>query len=355
MVQTAAVEYNNLSETVGLEGTLSPAVTANLSFSVSGTVTKVYVKVGEQVAKGDKLAAVSKDDLQDAVTLAKANLTSAKADYTDAKSNGTSAQIKSAKAQVAAAEASLATAKSNLSDAVLKSTIDGTIAEVNVSVGDTIGGQSSSSGASMPGDVSSSSAAFLILDTSAWQVEGTVSAADVSQVKSGQTVAVTVGEDLTPVAGTVAAVGMVATSSMDGQATFPVTVTIDEPNESFYSGTTASAQITVSESGNVLTVPTAAVLADGDQTYVTMADGSTRDITIGKTVGDLTEVTDGLAEGEEVQYTSAFAGVAADDSGQFTQGMGGMGGIGMGGSGITVVTQSGGGGTRRMQAAPMPR
>jgi macrolide-specific efflux system membrane fusion protein len=335
LTRTATVERTTLSETVGLDGTLVPATQAELNFAVSGTVTKVYVKVGDVVEKDDKLAKIDDADLQDAVEMAEANLTSAKADYSDALDDGTSAQKKSAKAQVESAKAALATAKSNLKSAVLRSTIAGTVAEVNINKGDSIGGSNSSMD-------TSSSAAFLVLDPKAWQVEGTVSSADIANVKAGQKATVTIGESQEPVEGEVATVGIVASSSMDGQATFPVTVKLTAENDKLYSGTTATATITTSETPDVLAVATAAVQADGEQMYVTKADGTKVDITIGKTLGDLTEVTSGLSEGDEVQITMNIPmSTEAATDGEFGGGMG-MGGMGVGGG--TVVVQGGGGG-----------
>lgn len=57
----------------------------------------------------------------------------------------------------------------------------------------------------------------------------------------------------------VTSIGIVASSISDGSATFPVVVTLDGSHPELYSGTTASAMVTVASYDNVLSVPTAAI------------------------------------------------------------------------------------------------
>ena len=67
ITRTVQAESATQTVTVGLSGTLTPRSTAALNFSVPGTVTDVYVKVGDTVKKGQKLARVDDSDLQDAL------------------------------------------------------------------------------------------------------------------------------------------------------------------------------------------------------------------------------------------------------------------------------------------------
>jgi multidrug efflux pump subunit AcrA (membrane-fusion protein) len=345
---TAVVTKGTQTATVTLSGTLSPSKQANLNFSVSGQVTKVYVKAGQTVTKGQKLATIDSSSLQDAVDLASANVTSAQANYSDISSSGTSAAKTAAKAQVTSAKASLSSAEEDLKSATIRSTMTGTVASVDISVGDQVSGTSSTSsgagnsGGSSATTSSSSSAEIVVIGTSTWKVEGTVGATDLSNIKTGQAAAVTV--DSTEMAGTVSSVGIVSTTTdSDGAAAFPVVINITGAQKNLYSGTTASAVVTTGTYADVLTVSTAAITGKGQTTVVTKiaTDGSTSvvEVAVGRTFGDLTEITKGLSEGDKVQITvkptssSSSSGSSGTGGGLFGGGAAGGGGGGAPGGG----------------------
>lgn len=335
--QTAQATLGTQTLTVSLDGTLSPSKQSAVSFGVSGTVTSVKVKAGDEVSKGDKLAVIDDSSLADAVDLAKANLTAAQANLEEVEDNdGSDAAINAASAQVDSAKAALASAKENLADAVLRSPISGTVATVNVDVGDTVGSSSStsgsgasSSGAGATTTSSSSSAQFVVIATSKWKLEGSVGAADLSSIEAGQAATVTInGAD---VEAEVASVGIVATSTSDGAATFPVVINISGTHDDLYSGTTASAVITTGEYPDVLTVPTAAITTKDGATVVTKVDGSSTsqvEVEIGQVFGDSTEIKSGLAEGDTVQITFTRPSSTSTASGTEQQGGSGFGGLG---------------------------
>lgn len=306
---TAQAEQGTQTQTVGLTGTLAPQTQANLNFSVSGTVTKVYVSTGDKVTKGQKLARVDNGDLQNALKLAKANLATAEANLDDVEDDGTSAAITAAKAQVRSAEASVTSAQDDLDNAVLRSTIEGTVASIGLSVGDTVSsGSSGGSGGSTLGSSSStsSSAQVVVIATDKWKLDGTVGSSDLGSLQAGQAVAITPDGASQPIDGEVASVGIVATSSSDGSATFPVEINLTGDHPELFSGTTASATITVAEYPDVLTVPTLAIRTDGGKSVVTTVDGdqtSEVEVTIGRVFGDATEVTAGLTAGDTVQIS----------------------------------------------------
>ncbi len=305
---TAQAESGTQTLTVGLSGTLAPQTRADLNFGVSGTVTKVYVTAGDTVAKGDKLARVDDGDLQNALKLAEANLTTAEANLDDVEDDGSSAAITAAKAQVRSARAAVAGAEDDLDDAVLRSPIDGTVASVDLSVGDTVSagssGQNSPSGSGS--STTSTTAQLVVISTATWKLDGTVGSSDLGDLKAGQQVAVTPDGADQPIAGTVASVGIVATSSSDGSATFPVVVDLEGEHPELFSGTTADATITIAEYPDVLTVPTLAISTVDGRSMVTRVDGeaaSEVEVTVGRVFGEATEITAGLAEGDTVQIS----------------------------------------------------
>lgn len=341
--RTAEATVDTQTLTVGLEGTLSPRKQSNVNFAVSGTVTKVYVKAGSKVEKGQKLARIDGADLADAVDLAEANLTTANANLDEVYDNdGSSAAIKSAKAQVSSAKAALASAKQDREDAVLRAPVAGTVASVGVEVGDSVSGGGSSgsggtgsAGSSSTGSSSSttSSAQFTVISTATWKLSGTVGSADLSSLKAGQSAEITTDASTEPIKGTVASVGIVATSTSDGAATFPVVVNLSGTHTDLYSGTTASAVITVGTYPDVLTVPTAAIRTEDSKTVVTKVTGqetSTVEVEIGRVFGTSTEITSGLSEGDTVQITFARAGASSTSSSESEGGGFGFGGLGGG-------------------------
>jgi macrolide-specific efflux system membrane fusion protein len=358
--RTVEAEKGTQTLTVSLDGTLSPRKQSDVDFGVSGTVTKVYVKTGDTVAKGQKLARIDDDDLQNAVDLAEANVTTAEANLDEVYDNdGSSAAITSAKAQVRSANAALTSAKQDLENAVLRSPIAGTVASVDLEVGDTVGSSSSSgssggSSSASSSSSSSSSAQFVIIATATWKLEGSIGAADLGSVKAGQKVAVTTDATTDELTGTVKSVGIVATStSDDGTATFPVVINLSGTHTDLYSGTTASAVITTGSYDDVLTVPTAAIRSEDGKTVVTkVTDGSntTTEVEVGKVFGSYTQITSGLSEGDSVLITftrPTSTSTASSDSGQgggFGMGFGGIDGGGgppAGGGGAPAGGQGG--------------
>ncbi len=330
--RTVQVTKGTQTLTVALDGTLSPRKQSNVNFGVSGTVTRVLVKSGEKVTKGQKLATIDDSDLEDAVALAEANLTTAKANLSDVYDNdGSSAAITSAKAQVSSATAALNSAEQDVDDAVLRSPITGIVASVSIEDGDSVTGSGSSAGSGSGASTTSTStstAQFVVISTATWKLEGSVGSADLSTLKAGQAVAITTDATTEQLKGTVASVGIVATSTSDGAATFPVVVNVSGKHTDLYSGTTASAVITTGTYPDVLTVPTAAIRTENSKTVVTKVTGtttSTTEVEIGKVFGTDTEIKSGLAEGDSVQITFVrpSATSSSDSGGGFGGGFGG--------------------------------
>jgi macrolide-specific efflux system membrane fusion protein len=345
---SAQAEKSTQTVTVGLTGTLAPKTQSDLDFAVSGTVTKVWVTAGDTVTKGQKLARVDDSDLQDALALAKADLQTAIANLDDVEDDddSSSASITAAAAQVKSARAAVTSAREDLDDAVLRSTINGTVASVDVSVGDTVGSSSSGSGSGSSGtsttSSTSSTAQVVVISTNKWLLNGTVGSADLANLKAGQEVAVTTDGATDAITGTVTSVGIVSTGTSDGSATFPVEITLAGKHPELFSGTTADAVITIGEYPDVLTVPTAAIRTEGKKSVVTRVSGDSTEVvevTVGKVFGDATEVTAGLAEGDTVQisFTMQAPTTSSTDAeqqgGSLFGGGGGMGGPPDGGGG----------------------
>ena len=92
-----------------------------------------------------------------------------------------------------------------------------------------------------------------------------------------------------------------------GVATYPVTVSFTTEDTTFTVGTTVSGAITTNAKTDVIVVPTRAVTTtNGQSTVVVALDGKTdgktetRTVQVGQSSGGQTEITSGLAEGDQV-------------------------------------------------------
>jgi multidrug efflux pump subunit AcrA (membrane-fusion protein) len=342
-----AAAMNTVTSTVAASGTIEPAKEADLDFAVNGRVTKVRVKAGSNVHKGERLASVSRVALVASKDAAAATVTAA-ADTVAADTSATSAtQVASDKAALTAARSSLRSAKTALADSSLRATIAGTVTSVDLTVGEQVSGGSSSTGAateaSDSSDSSSSSGSQVVITSAkSFVVNATVDDTEISQVHKAQSVAITPAGANAPVTGTVTSVSSVPTSS-SGVVSFAVVVGVTGHPSGVYSGASATLSITTKKAVRVLEVPTLAIRYNGSKATVQVNDGSgavTRSITVGTMYGLETQVLSGIKAGEKVVVTIPTFGRA------FTNrtGTGGTGGGGFGGFGGGEGGFGGGGG-----------
>jgi multidrug efflux pump subunit AcrA (membrane-fusion protein) len=355
--QIVTATTGTMKQTVSASGTVEPTSEANLTFGVSGKVTAVDVSVGQAVTAGQVLATVDSSALQATVDSAQATLTSAQAKLSSDESSGAStSQILSDKASVTSAQSQLTSAQTNLADASLTSTIAGTVASVDLSVGQQVSGSGGSSATASSGSGSpsgsggtgsspsssttssgsgSSSAQIVVVSTASYKVSATVDDTQVGQVKQGDQATINLSSSSsssgaggffaalfggsnssknsgssnssssgssTTYYGTVSSVGLVATSST-GVASFPVTVAVTGTPNGLYAGSSATLTITVKVLSTVVEVPTGAISYSGGKAQVTAVTGGsrvTRSVTTGQVSTGETQITSGLKAGDKV-------------------------------------------------------
>ena len=113
--QTGTLSRGQLSASVSGAGNITAPQQANLSFGVSGVpVTRVNVKIGDAVKKGDVLAEADATELNEQVKTAETNLKSAQAKLDDVKAPATSDELTVADSQVKGAQASYDSAVAKL-------------------------------------------------------------------------------------------------------------------------------------------------------------------------------------------------------------------------------------------------
>jgi macrolide-specific efflux system membrane fusion protein len=332
---TVAASLTTIQQSVSASGTLTPAVQEDVSFEVSGIVTSVDVAAGDTVTAGQQLATVGTLDLDAALLAAKADLASARASLSDAEddadgSDSSDARIAALSAQVDVAASQVETAEEDRAGATLTAPVAGLVTTVDLEVGDAVSnGSSGSSGSSSSGmggastgstgstGSSTSTAQFVIIGTDAWQVSVTVDETDVALVAVGDQAELTSDDFSGTVYGTVGEVGLLSTSS-SGVAAYPVTIDVTGSPEGLHDGASADVEIIYERRTDVLTVPASAVTTEDGQSVVTQAgaDGEqvTTPVTTGETSGTLVEITEGLAEGDEVLVTTFTPGAVGGTS-----------------------------------------
>jgi macrolide-specific efflux system membrane fusion protein len=344
-----------IRQSITASGTIEPAHQANLSFAVGGTVTAVHAKVGQRVAKGTTLATVDTASLVASVGSAQAAADAAQQQLSTVESAASSPlQIASAKAELAAARSNLAAMQQSLADAALVSPIAGVVAAVDVSVGDRISGgvSNSTAGNSNAGSIAggsgggtsaaasstsagASNAQIVVVGMDGWVVDAAVASADLAQMKPGLQAEITPTDAPTKVFGTVSSVGIVASSSGSGSATFPITVGVTGNPAGLFAGGTATVAIIVKQLVDVLTVPTIAVHSSGGSTVVyQMKNGHqvSTPVTIGTVFGPTTQIVSGIEAGDQVVIPSFRPGGGGTQRARTGQGGGfGQGGFGQGG------------------------
>ncbi len=365
--RVVAVTTGTIRESVSASGTVEPTADDALDFAVSGQVTAVRVHVGQKVAKNAVLARIDSAALASQVASAAATVATDEARVSsDESDSASSAQLSADEATLAEARSSLASARSALSEAQLRSPVAGTVAAVNLSVGQQVsggstgsstgsgGGSTSSVGSgtansssSSSSSTSASSAQIEVVSTGSYEVSLTVDDTEIARIADGDQAVITGTGASGDVFGTVASVGLVASDS-SGVASFPVTVDVTGSPSGLYAGQSAEVEIVYRELVNVVEVPTLALDVSGATTYVTVVSGSRRVrtvVTTGVSSAGETQITSGLKSGQDVVETvrtlAGVGGTTGRSRGGF--GGGGFGGGGFGGGGFGGGGFGGGG------------
>lgn len=315
--RSVAASLTTLEKSVSATGTLTPTVQEDVSFAASGTVTAVAVAAGQQATAGQTLATIDTLTLNADLLAAKATLATAEAKLSDSEdaddgTDAATAQIAANAAQVDVAQAAVDAATEAMADATLTAPVAGLLTEVNVTVGQAVTASPSSSGGSgaagaMTGAsttaTTASTAQFLIVGTDSWEVDVTVDDADVALIAVADQAEITLDGADAAIFGTVQEIGLISTSS-EGVAGYPVVIAVTGSPDGLYDGVSADVAIVYERRTDVLTVPSGAVRTVDGESVVTQAgdDGEevTTVVTVGETVGEVTEIVSGLVEGDEV-------------------------------------------------------
>lgn len=214
---TQEVEQRSLDLSVTATGNLRPTNQVEVGSEVSGRIDRVLVDVNDQVTRGQVLAIINTDVIQDQITQGQANLNAARAQVAQAQAtldadaaqlerlrevfrlsdgkvpsrtemeqaeaavNRGRAAVASARANVSSAQAQLGTAQTNRDRAVIRSPVAGVVLARQVEPGQTVAAS-----------FNTPTLFVLAEDLSVMQLRVDIDEADVGQVEPGQDATFTV-------------------------------------------------------------------------------------------------------------------------------------------------------------------
>jgi RND family efflux transporter MFP subunit len=218
-----------------------------------------------------------------------------------------------------AAQANVTAAEQNLAQGTIVSPIDGTVAAVNMKAADHVSAASSTEN-------------IVVVGPGGYEVTTTVPVTDVGKVKLGDAASVVPDGSPSAIDGKVVSIGVVPTTSGSTTA-YPVVIGLNGSPEGLRNGGSASVTITLNQVDNVLAVPTSAVRTAGAGAFhiVMVLSGSktqTMPVQVGAVGPDLTEITSGLQEGQQVVIADLNAPLPSNTNTRLGGGGGGLGGGG---------------------------
>ena len=341
--QTATVTRGPITQAVTATGTLNPVINVQVGSQVSGNIQKLFADFNSPVKAGQTVAQIDPVLFQATVTQAEGDLASAQAALELARINAARTQslvakqnspqsdldqalanLHQAEANVKIKQGALDKAKADLDHCTIVSPIDGTIISRSVDVGQTVA-------ASLQAPV-----IFTIAnDLTKMQIDANVAEADVGVVAINQQVDFTV--DAFPNQTFHGQVVQVRNAPITVQnvVTYDTVIGVSNPELKLKPGMTANVSIVISHKDDVLKISNAALRyrppdaaapqvqtsapAPGSGGVARPREGRARDRRIGRTVyvlqrnrpqpvqiktgisdGVMTEVIDGLKEGEHV-------------------------------------------------------
>lgn len=304
-VKTHVIQQGEVVDLVQATGTLFPLHDVLISSQTGGTVTEVYIEVGDPVKKGAPLVQIDPELKQLALEQTEANLMQAKAAFEKAakdfarneklrKTNDISEYIfESARLQKASAEAAYLTASANvkmarrqLADARISSPVNGLVAARLVELGSTVA----------PGVPIAK-----IVDISQVKVKCGVAEKDIVKIKKGQSASIVVDSyEKFSFSGKVSSVGPQADLST---RTFPIEVLVDNPGLQLKAGMISKVEIATQINKDALLLPKSALLERANRTIIFIINNNVAEKRIPKLgieSGDYITILEGAEAGEEV-------------------------------------------------------
>jgi RND family efflux transporter MFP subunit len=313
--ETATVARRTLVDEVVARGTITtvPNEDVKVSALVAGRVNTLRAAEGDSVTKGQVLAELDRQPLEDQRRQAAAAVEQAKAQLENARLNlqrnqqmferGIAAgkEVEDARTALAAAQAALeqanaalSTANRNVERATVRSPISGQVVKRMVSVGEQVDGT-----AAQP--------VIEIANLDRVELAANVPAEHLGRIHAGQTAAVvTDAFEGKTFSGSVLAIAPAVDATTNAGL---VRIRINNPGRALKVGMFAEAHVALEEHRDALVVPPPAVvrLDEGAVVYVVTGDTAQRTaVKVGLEKPDAVEILDGLKEGQTVLTSSVY-------------------------------------------------
>ena len=346
---TENVTRADVEKTVVASGSIQSSNEVDVGAQASGKITKLYVKLGQSVKKGDMIADIDSTTQINALNKAKAALASYQAQlkakqtaYNVAQSsysrlsklyklqstsldelNSAKNTVDAAKAEIDAlqesikqAEIEVNTAETNVGYTKITSPIDGTVISTPISEGQTVNANQTT-----PTIVT-------VANLQKMLIKPEISEGDITKVKAGQEVEFTIlSDNQTKYHAVIDSVDPATTTDTDATSTgssssssssstsavyYYANMEVDNPDGVLRIGMTTENTIKIAAAKGVLTVSNMAIQKKGNKYIVHVLNDQNqseeREVEIGVQNDFQTEIKSGLAEGEKVIVSQVAAG-----------------------------------------------
>ena len=338
---TESVTRGNVEKTVVASGSVESVNEVDVGAQASGKITKLYVKLGQEIKKGEMIADIDSTTQINTLNTKKAALVSYQAQLKAKKTaydvalssynrlsklytqkatsldsvNTAKSTLDNAKAEMEAIEANIKqaeievnTAETNVGYTKITAPMDGTVISVPVSEGQTVNANQTT-----PTIVT-------IADLSQMKIKPEISEGDITKVKAGQEVSFTILSDSQTVYHSVIdSVDPANTTTSDSSSTsslssssssttsaiyYYANVLIDNPDRTLRIGMTTENNIKIANAKDVLLVSNMAIQKRDGKSFVNVLNDKNqpepREVEIGVQNDFKTEIKSGLNEGEKV-------------------------------------------------------
>ena len=338
---TESVTRGNVEKTVVASGSVESVNEVDVGAQASGKITKLYVKLGQEIKKGEMIADIDSTTQINTLNTKKAALVSYQAQLKAKKTaydvalssynrlsklytqkatsldsvNTAKSTLDNAKAEMEAVEANIKqaeievnTAETNVGYTKITAPMDGTVISVPVSEGQTVNANQTT-----PTIVT-------IADLSKMKIKPEISEGDITKVKAGQEVSFTILSDSQTVYHSVIdSVDPANTTTSDSSSTsslssssssttsaiyYYANVLIDNPDRTLRIGMTTENNIKIANAKDVLLVSNMAIQKRDGKSFVNVLNDKNqpepREVEIGVQNDFKTEIKSGLNEGEKV-------------------------------------------------------
>lgn len=352
---TENVMRTNVEKTVVASGSIQSSNEVDVGAQVSGKIMKLYVKLGQNVKKGEMIAEIDSTTQLNALNKAKAALASYQAQlkakqtaYNVAQSsytrlaklyklqatsldelNSAKNSLDAAKAEIDAlqesikqAEIEVNTAETNVGYTKITSPIDGTVISTPISEGQTVNANQTT-----PTIVT-------VANLQKMLIKPEISEGDITKVKAGQEVEFTIlSDNQTKYHATIDSVDPATTTDTDASSTassssssssstsavyYYANMEVDNPEGILRIGMTTENTIKIATAQNVLAVSNMALQKIGQKYFVHILNeqnqAEEREVEIGVQNDFHTEIKSGLLEGEKVIVSQVAAGEKVGNS-----------------------------------------